>query len=103
MGAAEDPAAASSTGPAASATAAVETPQPAANWVTPEELMGIRDKVNKLETITVYQGDVIDGHTRILKQTLFDKRKESDIKTSLSYEIGGLPTEASPKKKQGTP
>ena len=61
--------------------------------------MGIRDKVNKLETITVYQGDVIDGHTRTLKQTLFDKRKEPDIKTPLSYEIGGLPTEASHEEK----
>ena len=61
--------------------------------------MGIRDKVGKLAELTMYQGDVIDGHTRILKQTLFDKRKEADIKTSLSYEIGGLPTEASHEEK----
>ena len=104
MGVSENSTAASSAGPAAAAAAEetaqpAQQAQPAASWVTPEELIGIQDKVNKLETITVYQGDVIDGHTRILKQTLFDKRKESDIKTSLSYEIGGLPTEANHEEK----
>ena len=102
MGVSENPTAASSTGPAAAAAEETAQPaqhaQPAASWVTPEVLIGIRDKVNKPDKRTIYQGDVI-GHTRILKQTPFDKRKESDIKTSLSYEIGGLPTEATHKEK----
>ena len=62
-------------------------------------MLGIRDTVIKLDKKTAYQGDIIEGHTRILKQQLFDKRRESDIKTSLSYEIGGLPTEASHEEK----
>ena len=103
MGISENPTAASSGGPAAAAAEEAAQPaqhaQPAPSWVTPEELIGIRDKVNKLDKRTIYQGDVIDGHTRILKQTLFDKRLDSDIKTSLSYEIGGLPTEATHEEK----
>ena len=58
-------------------------------------MLEIRDIVNKLDKKSAYQGDVIEGHTRILKQQLLDKRRNPGIKTSLSYEIGGLPTEAS--------
>ena len=99
MGVSENPTAASSGAPAAAAEEAAQPAQPAPSWVTPEELIGIRDTVNKLDKRSIYQGDVIDGHTGILKQTLFDKRKDSDIKTSLSYEIGGLPTEANHEEK----
>ena len=90
-------AAAQAAAPAAQAAAeppAGSTPVPASSWVTPEELIGIRDTVNKLDKKVNYHADTIDGHTRILRQQLFEKRKESDIKTSLSYEIGGLPIEA---------
>ena len=46
-----------------------------------EQLVKDQDKIEEVQ----------EGHTRVLRRLMIEKRRENEIETSRSYEVSGLP------------